>query len=362
MPDTIGSSPATSRCSFGQFRRLGTAADGAAQALEIQVGLCDLRGGRRRALEPHENRAVANTPSTAVQHDRSSRQAGHFCRLRRMGRQPGPVVHRRRLCASSRPSSAAGNIRPVPSPSSHDSADAAARLMLVVSEPGLGPHLAGDEDRARRKSRRSACASGPTGLATVTLFAVAFLQRRTLRVPSAAAAAHLVVAGSLNVAAFTLLAAFAQLVTTTSRVTVLTYTMPIWAALLRVPRPRRAAHVEPRHLVVALRRRIGGADLSAHGIGRPDRALACTHDRRGLGSRHGLPEVGANRRRSAGDRGVAGIRRPRDHSRRARDIRRVAAPLAGSRTRASGGGLFRGRRLRRRLSACGSRSYGGCRQ
>ncbi len=73
--------------------------------------------------------------------------------------------------------------------------------------------------------------TGTTGLATVTLFAVALLQRRKLRVPSAAAAAHLIVAGSLNVAAFTLLAAFAQLVTTASRVTVLTYTMPIWAAL-----------------------------------------------------------------------------------------------------------------------------------
>jgi drug/metabolite transporter (DMT)-like permease len=76
---------------------------------------------------------------------------------------------------------------------------------------------------------------GTTGLATVTLFAVAFLQRRKLRVPNAAAAMHLIVAGSLNVAAFTLLAAFAQLVTTASRVTVLTYTMPIWAALLAYP-------------------------------------------------------------------------------------------------------------------------------
>ena len=40
-----------------------------------------------------------------------------------------------------------------------------------------------------------------------------------------------------------------------------------------------------------------------------------------------------------GDRGVAGRRRPRDHGGGARDIRRVAAPLAGSCARASGGGL-----------------------
>ncbi len=39
------------------------------------------------------------------------------------------------------------------------------------------------------------------------------------------------VAGSLNVACFAVFTAFAQLATTTSRVAVLTYTMPIWAAL-----------------------------------------------------------------------------------------------------------------------------------
>ena len=46
---------------------------------------------------------------------------------------------------------------------------------------------------------------------------------------------HVVVAGCLNVAAFSLLTAFAQLATSTSRVAVLTYTMPIWAALLAHP-------------------------------------------------------------------------------------------------------------------------------
>ena len=39
------------------------------------------------------------------------------------------------------------------------------------------------------------------------------------------------VAGCLNVACFAVFTAFAQLATSTSRVTVLTYTMPIWAAL-----------------------------------------------------------------------------------------------------------------------------------
>jgi drug/metabolite transporter (DMT)-like permease len=76
---------------------------------------------------------------------------------------------------------------------------------------------------------------GTSGLATFTLFAIAFLQRRTVRIPSAVAGLHLIVAGCLNVACFTLFSAFAQLATTTSRVAVLTYTMPIWAALFAFP-------------------------------------------------------------------------------------------------------------------------------
>jgi drug/metabolite transporter (DMT)-like permease len=75
--------------------------------------------------------------------------------------------------------------------------------------------------------RTATCAFG-----AVTLFALAFLQHRDLRIWSIAARAHLVVSGCLSVAAFTLLSAFALVATTTSRVAVLTYSMPIWASLL----------------------------------------------------------------------------------------------------------------------------------
>jgi drug/metabolite transporter (DMT)-like permease len=122
----------------------------------------------------------------------------------------------------------------VPSPSTHEPADAAARVMLVSLSLAWGltwPAMKIALEEIPPFSMRV----GTTGLATLTLFAVAFLQHRKLRVSSAAAAAHLVVAGALNVAAFTLLTAFAQLETTASRVTVLTYTMPIWAALLAYP-------------------------------------------------------------------------------------------------------------------------------
>ena len=61
------------------------------------------------------------------------------------------------------------------------------------------------------------------------LFVIAFLRGKDLRVRGTIARLHIVVAGSLNVACFSVLTAFAQLATTTSRVAVLT--MPIWAAL-----------------------------------------------------------------------------------------------------------------------------------
>ena len=40
------------------------------------------------------------------------------------------------------------------------------------------------------------------------------------------------VASLLNIVAFSLFSAFAQLAATTSRVTILAYTMPIWSVLL----------------------------------------------------------------------------------------------------------------------------------
>ena len=61
---------------------------------------------------------------------------------------------------------------------------------------------------------------GTSGLATVTLFALALLRRRNMRIHSSVAAVHLVVAGCLNIACFTLFSAFAQLATATSRVAV----------------------------------------------------------------------------------------------------------------------------------------------
>jgi len=122
----------------------------------------------------------------------------------------------------------------VSTPTLHGSADATARLMLAAV--GLMWGLTWVAVRITLAqippfSLRVATSS----LATVTLVAIALLQGRDLRIRGAAVALHLVIAGALNVASFTLLSSFAQLSTTTSRVAVLTYTMPIWAALFARP-------------------------------------------------------------------------------------------------------------------------------
>jgi drug/metabolite transporter (DMT)-like permease len=65
----------------------------------------------------------------------------------------------------------------------------------------------------------------------ILLLAVALLLRRSLAI-GRASLIPLLVAGTLNIAAFNIFTAFAQLSTTTSRAAILTYTMPIWSVLL----------------------------------------------------------------------------------------------------------------------------------
>jgi drug/metabolite transporter (DMT)-like permease len=76
---------------------------------------------------------------------------------------------------------------------------------------------------------------GTSAIGVLALIAWALLARRDLRVRGLVSCVHLVVAGGLNVTAFSLLIAYAQLATSTSRVSVLTYSMPVWAALFAYP-------------------------------------------------------------------------------------------------------------------------------
>src|SRR5262245_51666051 len=80
-------------------------------------------------------------------------------------------------------------------------------------------------------------------LGVLTLFSLAFLQGRRLRVTSMRTWTHLCVASFFNIVAFSIFTPFAQLHADTSRVAIVVYTMPIWATLFALPilRERLAA-------------------------------------------------------------------------------------------------------------------------
>jgi drug/metabolite transporter (DMT)-like permease len=111
---------------------------------------------------------------------------------------------------------------------------ATARLMLVVLSLAWGlcwPAMKVALDEIPPISMRV----GTTFISVTVLFLLAKLRGQDLRVPAGAPRVHVIVAATLNIIGFTLLAAFAQMQATTSRVTILAYTMPIWAALLARP-------------------------------------------------------------------------------------------------------------------------------
>jgi drug/metabolite transporter (DMT)-like permease len=69
------------------------------------------------------------------------------------------------------------------------------------------------------------------GAGAAILMAVARYRGISLRIDRLADRWHLIVAGLLSIGGFGVLAAFAQLATTTSRTAICAYTMPIWATL-----------------------------------------------------------------------------------------------------------------------------------
>ena len=64
------------------------------------------------------------------------------------------------------------------------------------------------------------------------LYVMCLFMRRNLRLPGAKGWVHVFVAAMLNVASFSVFSTFAQLHAATSRVAVLSYTMPIWSVVL----------------------------------------------------------------------------------------------------------------------------------
>lgn len=137
----------------------------------------------------------------------------------------------------------------MPKPPPQDAADTTARLMLVVLSVAWGvtwPFNRIALDEVPPFSMRLAT----TALGTLVVFAIAIVQRRDLRLPAGLTWLHVAIAGTLNISGFTILSALGQIGTTTSRVIILGYSMPIWACLLarpilgeRITRPRLLALV-----------------------------------------------------------------------------------------------------------------------
>ena len=74
--------------------------------------------------------------------------------------------------------------------------------------------------------------SGAAALGALTLALICLVKRRRFRIATARAWAHVAIASLFNIVGFSLLSAFAQTATATSRVTILTYAMPVWTVLL----------------------------------------------------------------------------------------------------------------------------------
>ncbi len=122
----------------------------------------------------------------------------------------------------------------MPAPSPHDASDRTARLMLVLLSIAWGVtwpcnRIALDE-LPPFSMRVGTCVLG-----ALVVFAAAIAQRRKIGLPAGRARIHVAIAGILNIAGFQLLSALGQIGTTTSRVIILGYSMPIWACLLAWP-------------------------------------------------------------------------------------------------------------------------------
>jgi hypothetical protein len=128
-----------------------------------------------------------------------------------------------------------------------------------------------------------------SALGAFVLYLVCRFTGRSLRVPNAKAWAHIIIASLLNVVAFVVLGSFAQLTAATSRVTILAYTMPIWAVVSRrAPKPHSGDRAR------ALHRRNRDSHLPAHRDANSRGNLAGAAHRNMLGRRHRLPEMGTH--------------------------------------------------------------------
>jgi drug/metabolite transporter (DMT)-like permease len=111
------------------------------------------------------------------------------------------------------------------------SANTTARLMLVLLSLGWGttwPMMRIALDEVPPFSMRVATMV----IGAVTLGVMTVARRRSFALHSRVAAVHVTVAGMFNIVSFSILTPFAQLYAATSRVSIVVYSMPIWATLM----------------------------------------------------------------------------------------------------------------------------------
>jgi drug/metabolite transporter (DMT)-like permease len=124
----------------------------------------------------------------------------------------------------------AGGRRSMPHGQSNDSVAGTAKLLVVLLAFAWGFNWIAAAVALREVPPWSLRFAG-AGIGAIILFGAAIATGHTLRAPRGERL-HIMVAGFFNVAAFQIFSAFAQLSGATSRVIIITYSMPIWATVL----------------------------------------------------------------------------------------------------------------------------------
>ncbi len=118
----------------------------------------------------------------------------------------------------------------MPQPPTNAGASSTAKLLVVLLAFAWGLNWTAAAVALHEVTPWSLRFAG-AGIGAATLFSVALLTGHSLHVPRSERL-HVMIAGFFNVAAFQVLAAFAQLSGATSRAIIITYSMPIWATAL----------------------------------------------------------------------------------------------------------------------------------
>jgi drug/metabolite transporter (DMT)-like permease len=123
---------------------------------------------------------------------------------------------------------------------------AKARLLLIVLSLGWGSTWV-TMRMALEEIPPFSMRVATLALGAIVLIGFARLQGRTLAIPHRRIWVHICMASLFNIVAFSMFVPFAQLAAETSRVAIMVYTMPIWAAMMA--RPALGERLTPTRMV-----------------------------------------------------------------------------------------------------------------